>query len=547
MSLASTPRAALGGIRLAVAAIAAIAAIPATACKGSSEAPSVSTVDGGGDAALPLVITFAFDPTFACAGGGLCAPPSQVVTVGVSTTREANVTLSLEGSYGDAALTTDHVSTTGGVEPVTLETSSTPTTFTIVARAGSDPSSPTATLAVAVGASGFAMVRATPSYAGKRATPGFEVTAIPQAKCSDVNATPLANATWTSTPNDIPALLPVLADEHVAIAARIGHYATGCADLAPLAASVTGAVTIDVYDVPMALSLTNIDATFTSDSSAKADWQSAMTTAATSVAGGFFGSSSDGTALLDAVRTQVPAIDQAEFDQKRSQGGWDATATSWLSARTPSIHDRASGWLTAAAGTNVGALVVHLSAGPSVGTTTVTPTSLGPLDAQMAGLAKPAPFNWTADADDTVHLAGAVTLSSSPYVAHLADTIAAAAVPNPTSNVPGAIASKIDCQGLATALLGTSDAYGACDASCLGYVCVNALTAEWTTALASPADGSDQATVQLTVGAPAEVGDLAEPQYIQGGWLGQVSGPIVAKPFAAKGTIVGEESSAPTP
>jgi hypothetical protein len=248
------------------------------------------------------------------------------------------------------------------------------------------------------------------------------------------------------------------------------------------------------------------------------------------------------------VRTQVPGgTDQTQFDAARTQGGWDATADTWLSSRTPTIHDRAAAWLATAAGNDIGALGVHLGAGPSAGTATVTPMSLGALEAQMAGLSSPQPFTWTADADDTVHLAGTVLLSSSPYIAHLADGVAAIAVPNPTSNVPGAIASQIDCPGLASALLGTGYAYGSCGASCFAYVCVDALTAVWTSALTSPSNGSDGLSVTLTVGAPAEVGDEAEPQYFQGGWLGQVAGPVVASSFSIQGTVVGEEPSTSTP
>jgi hypothetical protein len=534
MSFAWTRRIALGSILLA------------SACKGSTDTSAPATNDAGTDAAQPLAITFTFDPSFACAGGGLCAPPSQVVAIAIGTTAEATVSVALEGSYGDAALTADHVTTTSGYVPISLETSSMPSTFTIVARAGTDPHAATATLTVAVGATGVANVRASPSYAGKRANPGFFVAAIAGSTCADIDATPPTDATWVAAAEGTPTMIPVTAEQSSAIAARIGHYATGCADIGPLAASVTRAVSIDVYDVPMALGLTDMDATFTSDGTAMASWVSAMTAASATVSAVFFGASSDGTALLDAVRTQVPAADQTQFDTARSQGGWNATASTWLSSHTPTIHDRAATFLTTAAGKDLGAVALHLGTGPSAGTATVTPTGVGALSAQQANLTSTDAFAWTADADDTVHLVGTVTLSSSPYIGHLADSVAAASVPSPTSDVPGAIASQIDCQGLSTALVGAGYAYGTCGATCLAYVCENALAAGWTSALASPSNGSDGVDITLTLAAAAEVGDEAEPQYFQGGWLGTVAGTQVTS-YSIKGTAVGEEPASPTP
>jgi len=516
----------------------------ATACRGSADGPA-SSVDASADAAPKIGIAFSFaPPSLACAGGGLCTPPAQLVTLGLVTTADTSLQIALEGNYADGALTADHVTTVGGHASVTLETPSTPTTFTVVARAAA--SSASATLTVAVGADGFATVNASATYVGQRPDPGFLAVAVAKATCFDFGSNPPNVSTWLPAPPDAPLIIAVPANEIVAIYARIGHYATGCNQVGPLAASATSDVSINVFDVPMALELTDMSATFTFIPSTDPTWQAAMAIAAANVGNGFFGSASDGPALLDEMRTQVPPSEQADFDSNRDAGAWNASASSWLTTHAPTIHDRASTWLSDATGDGVGPLVMHLGVGPSVGTATVTPTSLGPLAAPLAGLSAPTPFNWTAAADDTVHLAGPVVLSSYPYVAHLADTHAAASVTNPTSDVPGAIASEIDCQGLASSLLGTTNAYGTCGASCFGYVCVNALEAAWNGALGSPANGSDGVTITLTVGDPASVGDEAEPHDFQGGWLGQLTGTTIGD-AGVTGTVIGQEHSSSTP
>lgn len=187
----------------------------------------------------------------------------------------------------------------------------------------------------------------------------------------------------------------------------------------------------------------------------------------------------------------------------------------------------------------MGAIALHLGPG-ATGTATITPTTIGGLSASVAGLSTPPSFTWTAEADDTVHLAGSVTLSSSPYIAQLADAAATKAVPSAT-DVASAISTGIDCAGMAASLVGTGDAYGTCDASCFAGVCSAALEAAWSNALASPAGGTDAITISLAVGTPAAVGENAEPQYFEGGWLGEVAGPLVATPFAISGTAVGTE------
>jgi hypothetical protein len=406
---------------------------------------------------------------------------------------------------------------------------------------------PGATVEIAVGASGFARVLAEPTYTGNRPAATFLATAVVLSTCAelvdsasaDAGAPAGATHPWLSEPAGTPIALSVPAEERFAVEVRVGHYVTGCADVAPLAATTTTTVSVTAYDVPVALGQTDMNATFTFASTPSA-WTSALATTAGvandgdagasapdgSVAAAFFDTTldetSDGTALLDAMEALVPSDDQATFQQSRATGGWDAATQTWLSAHAPSMNARAVAWLQMAATDALGPLVLHLGAGTALDTDPVTVTAFGPaaLSATLAGVAVPESFSWSADADDTVHLAGSIFLAPTTYLVNEADSHAASAVTGAT-DVPSAIALQIDCGGLATSLAGSGDAYAGCDSTCLATLCAQAIASTWSAAAASK---STALQMSLTVGAPAEVGDTAEPVYFEGSWLGQLTG-----------------------
>ena len=214
----------------------------------------------------------------------------------------------------------------------------------------------------------------------------------------------------------IPLTVP--AGERVAVDVRIGHYAFGCTDVDPLVPSAVTTVPVQIYDIPLALTLTNLNAvlSYTPDATAQGQWQAVGQAAVAGVEASFFASSGadggDGNALLDAMRAAIVAPgDQAQFDQLRQAEGWDAIATSWMSSHSPSLASRAAAWLTIAASTAIGPLALHVGEEPSGETTApVTVVSFGTLTWVAAGITQPAPFKWTADANDTVHLSGAIDL-----------------------------------------------------------------------------------------------------------------------------------------
>jgi hypothetical protein len=506
----------------------------------------------------------------------VCAAPSQIVQLELESTADGTVDLALAGNYADAALAAGTVAVVGGHAQVTLQTSSTPTTFAVVARPGGDVTTTGATVEVAVGASGFARVLATPTYTGNRAAPAFLATTVVLSTCAELGGTASADGgapaaqPWLSEPAGTPIALSVPAEERFAVEVRVGHYVTGCADVAPLAATTTTTVSVTAYDVPMALGQTDLNATFTfaPTSQESSAWTSALAAAVgvagdqdagappDTVAGAFFDSATDGTpdgtALLAAMDALVPSADQAAFEQSETTGGWAAATQTWLGAHAPSMNARAVAWLQMAATDAIGPLVVHLGPGTVLDTDPVTATTFGPsaLTATLAGITVPQSFSWSANADDTVHLAGSISLAARTYAVNEANADAASAVAGAT-DVPSAIASEIDCAGLAASLVGTSDAYVGCGAACVATLCAQAIGATWSTAVlatTSPtAPGNGTLQISLTLGAPAQVGDTAEPVYFEGSWLGQVTETPsgVPAPFSIGGTVTGLAPQSP--
>jgi hypothetical protein len=477
------------------------------------------------------------------------------VQLELGSTADGTVDLALAGNYADAALAASTVAVVGGHAQVTLQTSSTPTTFAVVARPSGDSTTPGATVEVAVGASGFARVLATPTYTGNRAAPAFLAAAVVLSTCAELGGTASGDAgapagttqPWLSEPAGTPIALSVPAEERFAIEVRVGHYVTGCADVAPLAATTTTTVSVTAYDVPMALGQTDLNATFTFTSTPSA-WTSALESAAgvaggedagAPVAGAFFDTASDGTALLDAMQALVPPADQAAFLGSRTTGGWNAATQTWLGAHAPSMNARALAWLQMAATDALGPLVLHLGPGTVLDTDPVTVTAFGPaaLTATLAGITVPQSFLWSADADDTVHLQGSVSIVPSTYVVNEADAHAASAVAGAT-DVPSGIALAIDCGGLATSLVGSGDAYGGCDSTCLATLCTQAIASTWSAAATTT---SSALQMSLTVGAPTQVGDTAEPVYFEGSWLGQLTGAT----NGIGGTVTGLAAQSP--
>jgi hypothetical protein len=509
----------------------------AVACESASgDAASFYPVADAGSGGIAAGVTFDH-------AGTLTALPSQSIDVALTVRgADADVQVWLEGDYADGSLAADHVESSGGHASVTLRTPSSTTTFTMGARA---PTGGDARLAVSVSATGFTTLRVLPAYETRRAHTTFQASAFVHATCTELAGAAIHDASLAAggIVGQAIEIASVPSGGHVAVTTRAGHFGFGCVDLDGLATGGTTTVPITLYDVPMALEQTNLEATFTFEpdatgADAKA-WQAILTAGASRVEQAFFASGTEDKALVDAMRETVLSVaDRALFDAARTQYGWDAKVATWLYARRPTLHDRAAAWLDGATAAPFGSLVAHLAPEKATGTALVQLEAFDASDARSAGFADPAAFDWSADAQDKVHLAGTVDFAAASLAATRADARArGASVPAP-ADVASVLADAIDCTGIGDALAAAGVAYGTCNATCMADACRGGLEARWSSAARGPTATADRTQVKLTASADAQVGEYAEPLRFTGTWLGAVT--ATSSRSAMKGAATAE-------
>lgn len=494
-------------------AIAVAVGVLSTGCSNDASPP------GEVDAASPSL-------SFDVPGGILTATPGEIVDVSVSAKGGiSSVALALDGNYGDASLDRTSSSVEGDHATFKLRAPTAPAAFSVLASAGLAR----ARLDVSVSRDGFATVRVTPSYKGKRPVPIVAASTF-FSKCSDLGSFPAKDGAplVVGTNGETLVIPKVPAGSNLAVAVRIARYATGCVDVETLAPDAIRDVTVPIYDLPLAVASIDVVSSFsftltTTDRSALA---SALSPAIAQTLAGFF-PDSEGKRLLDAMADATGnPNDKGAFLAKRTQAGWDATVTSWLGAHGATMQSRTSGWLNAALPKVPGDLSGRLT-GSGVDKATFVPSTFGAADATTSA-SVPGPFTIVADTDDTLKLTGSVSVSPSRLLAGAAGTEAKADAPSATS-VPVALATLIDCTGLATTLASGAYAYGTCDATCAASLCKKALVDHWEAALVL-ADGKVQKLdVKVTASAGTQFDERAVPTSYSGTWVGQLGSGIAAK------------------
>jgi hypothetical protein len=370
-----------------------------------------------------------------------------------------------------------------------------------------------------VSATGFATVRVTVDYQGKRPVPIVAASTFVETTCAQLTGMADGSPLVVGTYGEKLVIPSVPTDGQVAVAVRIAHYALGCVDVPFLTPDETDDVTVSVFDLPLDLESSTLESRFTFTPDVQD--QAALTSYFEQIVAGavlsasFPSSSSDTTRLLDAMSTASNSATQ--FAAARSQNGWDATASAWLGQHTPSMHDRASKWLTEGAQAGVGDLTGHIDGAASK--PIFTPKMLGAIDAQVAGVSAPLPFAWTGQANDVLSISGDVSIVPSQLACAAADLRAQADVQNATG-VADALSQVIDCSGLGAALAQNGYAFGTCDASCMADLCATGIADLWTAGTKALSKSSDVLTLSLSVAAPVQVGDTAQVESYTGSWVG---------------------------
>ena len=465
-------------------------------------------------------------------GGILATEPNAIVKVSLTATGGVRtIALALDGAYGDGSLDRTTASIVDGHAEFMLRTPTTPATFAVQASAGSAR----ARLDVSVSKDGFATVRVTPAYKGKRPVPIVAASTFLKARCSDITEFPAKDGAplVVGTSGETLVIPKVPAGSSVAVAVRVARYAIGCVDVDALAPDAVRDVTVGVYDVPLSVSSIDLQARFTFDLTTqdRAALSSTLASASSLALGSFF-PDLEPKRLLDAMADATSSpTDKSLFATKRSQAGWDASAASWLTAHPPTMQTRATSWLTAAIPTVPGDLHGHLT-GTGSDKATFVPETLGGLDATTVTLIK-SPFTVVADTDDTLKLTGNVIVWPSRLLALAANVEAAATFP-PATSVPAALAIAIDCTGFGAALASNGYAFGTCDGVCVAALCKKAIADRWEVAAGTSEKLASKLDLQFTASAGTQFDDLAVPVSYTGSWLGQL-GPNLP----AKGTATG--------
>jgi hypothetical protein len=472
--------------------------------------------------------------------GVLTVAPGQIIDVKILTPEASpKVSVGLEGDYLDGSVGASEIVPAEGVATVSLHAPTSPTTFSM--RAKLDGSND-ARLDVSVSASGFGTLRIASRYTGRRSATFVVGSVFVKGSCPELALAPLKDgAPKISGPIETPLVIPsVPAGTRVAVSIRVGHYASGCLDIDALVPGVTRDVAVDVFDRALALDRTNLQTILTMEPEAadRQMWDAMLDTASAKALSAFADGAPESTLLLDAMQASAPSQATADFAASRTQGNYETKTSAWLTAHPPTLRARATAWATAAKPDAFGNLGFHIDPGKSAGLAEITLQTFGVLAANEAGVTTRVPFGWTADAktttlDDTVHLSGSVYVSPTALVTYAADRRAASEVPGATG-VPSALATQIDCAGLATALVGAGVSYPGCSVTCTAILCSAGLAEMWTRAHEASAASLEVTQIGLTASARVEVGDYAEPVAFTGAWVGQVSAPG-NKSFALKG------------
>lgn len=500
----------------------------ATAC--ASASPAVVP-----DASGPPVETLRFD-----ADGILTLGPGDSLAIGVTAIPAVHeVLVTLVGDYGDASIDTSRLALERGHATFKLHASTVPATFAL--RASSDAPLASARLDVAVGRDGFGTIRVTPHYQGSRPAPAVWGSAFLKGSCKDLaKGPPKDGAPLVASSVGVPFdLKSVPVGGNVAVSVRIRHYSAGCADVADLAAGTTRALDVNLYDLGLDTTALDLEArlTFTPSVAEQTAWDVRLASAVEVVMSKVAPVGTpqdDATRLLDAMATSAQ---NAAFAAARGSGGWDTKAAAWL-GQHPSIRTSALGWLDAGKAASLTDELLHIGAGPGDQQATLALALVG------AGFSADVPFSLVADAGDTLRLEGPLAVQPTAVVTYRADVRAALDVAQ-ASDVPSALAIRIDCAGLAQSLIGGQTyAYGGCNAACMTQLCAAGLSAIWKGAHDASQQLGDTTTIVLNASGATTVGEYAEPAAFSGPWIGQVKGGAAA-PSTLHGVLKAAKGKAP--
>ncbi len=492
---------------------------PLLGCASVADDSRLSSSGTGGGQLEKTSITLDSDKT-------IDLKPGEAVMIG-ATVRPGGkhaIGFALLGDAADAALDATVVHTNAdGVAETRLHAPSVATTFLLRATLIGD-ADVTDTVAVAVSSKGFATIEAAPHYSGVRQVTSWTATAISRTTCAALAPmlpdVPPGGLETTGAAKQNLVIHDVPVGPPIAVVVRAGHFAFGCVDSPPLVPNTTAKLGITVIDRPLDLAATKLD--FALDFAPDPVDLAALTADGLQVVETkVFNQSQDAGFLLDAMQALAPA----GFYEARTANGWDMATMQHLEGLGVDLHAEVEAWTYAGLGIQPPTLAVRVRGSDILAGSLeahLTILQLGSFSPAEAGFPKTInDASWLAQTNDVVQLGASVPWRPSALIA--ASALVGARVEYPgVATVGDALALGVDCTGLGTTLGG----YTGCDGSCLATFCTAALESAWIpAATASPAPGSNESALAITVVGQAQVDDTAVPISVEGMWVGSLRDP----------------------
>jgi hypothetical protein len=444
-----------------------------------------------------------------------------------------DVSLALLDGSNDAALSDNVVQTSAsGLADFTITASSVSGLFGVRASSGALNS----ILPVSVSDEGFATLNLTGSYTGIRKATEWVATVHSGASCSTFglaipNDGVLAARGTSATPSMSISSVPVGPVQTVVL--RGDHSVWGCADVPALFSGETLDIQVPLFDIPATFDAVPIPALFEVSTNADS-WASTLTSVTTFLLGSFEQSAtSDVDLLLDAMRSATTDVPSAsDFEQRRLSGDWYTALTNLWSNSDGSadqcIRNILNKWLSTGASLVTQGLTLDTTLSL---VSASTPQAQQQLNLKLIGgfsvgdYAPTADFSLTAAFGANDELAASATIIFNDALFLRLLTLASARLQFPDAvDIPGALASLLQCDALGTILDSKAPNSAYCGASCLSQLCASALAQLWETTAAA-ASQRGPSTLTLSFSGALQLDANAVVYGYKGSWVGLITSP----------------------
>lgn len=475
--------------------------------------------------------------------GTLTLTPGETTTIRVTASPPApyEVSFYLVGDSLDASLSQSSVvSDPHGQAAVALRAPNGATYFALRASLGDGLS---AELPVAVSDQGFGTLDIVPVNPGPRQANRWVANVVSGTTCEALaDALPEGPAEApppvSAEPGEPLLIEDVPVGPNLAVFVRGGHYMWGCADEPNLVASDSVEVEVRLVNKPIDLSDALLDVVLGYSPEPDEYDHLLDDTAQRMVDAMVEGQASEAAAVLAAMAAS--SADQALFDQASGSGGWPAVIETHFAGLTTdltdSVHELVDDGGTAEPSDMTGKLE---TVDPTTGYALFTLEQMGGVTPAETGVPAEYLMTLSVDPDDTVRLGGGLFWMPSRHVGAAVEQYVTDQYPGMAS-VGELFADRIDCPGLALALVG----YGSCDTACMELLCVAALEQMWSVALDVSAEVGLVGAVTLQASGAASFDDWAALTGFDGSWLGSVTNGLLAA--KVQGVVSAQESD-PSP